>query len=44
MVASAYMVWLHNAELAAQVLEIDGADIHSVEEDLAALNIVEAQK
>src|SRR6266852_8197215 len=33
-----------DAELAAQVLEIDFADVDAVEQDLAALNVVEAEK
>src|SRR5271163_336639 len=33
-----------NAKLAAQILQVDGADVHAVEEDLSALHVVEAQQ
>src|SRR6267142_2242676 len=34
----------HNAELPAQILQIDGSNVLAVEKNLAALNIVKAQK
>ena len=33
-----------DAELAAQILQLDFADVDAVEKDLAALNVVEAEK
>src|SRR5260370_29670141 len=34
----------HDAELAAEILQVDQANVFAVEEDLAALNIVEAEQ
>src|SRR5216684_762515 len=34
----------HDAELAAEILQVDQANVFAVEEDLAALNVVEAEQ
>src|SRR5262249_33563381 len=34
----------HDAELPTQILEVDGANVFAVEQDLAALNVVKAEK